>query len=234
MSKLYSAFLIFLFAATAASAQDVLKGTVYENGSNIKLGNVFIRDNNNKQITITDKNGNFSLRSATGHLLIFNSPGYLPDTLYLIDTKPKRIDLIPKTINLSQVNVTATRQAFNPRVEYRQVYEKSKVYVFSPSTWFSKEGKDARRLKKYFQRDAEERHIDAVFTPVYVGSIVPLKGPELENFISLYRPTYKFLRSNNSESIVAYINDSYKKYLALPADKRALPALKAPDAAVTP
>jgi hypothetical protein len=102
--------------------------------------------------------------------------------------------------------------------------------VFSPSTWFSKDAKNARRLKKYFQKDAEERHIDAVFSAVYVGSIVPLKGQELANFMSLYRPTYKFIRSNNSESMVAYINDSYKKYMALPPDKRQLPALApAPD-----
>jgi hypothetical protein len=228
--KIFVTFIVLCtLTVTAAVAQDVLKGTVYENGTNIRLNNVFIRDNNNKQVTLTDKNGDFNLKTATGHILIFNSPGYNPDTLYLIDMRPKKIMMVTKTINLQQVNVTATRQAFNPRVEYRQVYEKSKVYVFSPSTWFSKEAKDARRLKKYFQRDAEEQHIDNVFTPVYVGSIVPLKGKELANFISLYRPTYKFLRSNNSESLVAYINDSYKKYQALPPDKRALPELKAPD-----
>jgi hypothetical protein len=226
MPKIPFIIIIFLFASTFAHSQDLLKGTVYENGTNTRLTNVFIRNNNNKQITITDKNGNFSIKAATGHLLIFNSPGYVSDTLYLIDVLHKRINLVPKTINLSQVNITATRQAFNPRVEYPEIYEKSKVYAFSPSTWFSKEGKDARRLKRYFRREAEERQVDAVFSPVYVGSIVPLKGQDLANFISLYRPTYAFLKSNNAESMVAYINDCYKKYMALPPDKRSLPALK--------
>jgi hypothetical protein len=226
MPKIPFIIIIFLFAATFAHSQDLLKGTVYENGTNTRLTNVFIRNNNNKQITITDKNGNFSIKAATGHLLIFNSPGYVPDTLYLINILHKRINLVPKTINLSQVNITATRQPFNPRVEYPEVYERSKVYAFSPSTWFSKEGKNARRLKRYFKREAEERQVDAVFSPVYVGSIVPLKGQDLANFISLYRPTYAFLRSNNAESMVAYINDCYKKYMALPPDKRSLPALK--------
>ena len=226
MPKIPFIIIIFLFASTFAHSQDLLKGTVYENGTNTRLTNVFIKNNNNKQITITDKNGNFSIKAATGHLLIFNSPGYVSDTLYLIDVLHKRINLVPKTINLSQVNITATRQAFNPRVEYPEIYEKSKVYAFSPSTWFSKEGKDARRLKRYFRREAEERQVDAVFSPVYVGSIVPLKGQDLANFISLYRPTYAFLKSNNAESMVAYINDCYKKYMALPPDKRSLPALK--------
>lgn len=221
MQKIYSLALIFFLVTSFANAQSLLKGTVYENGSNTRLPNVFIRDNNNKQVTITDKNGNFSLKAAVGHLLIFNSPGYTPDTLYLIDLDLKKVMLTAQTINLRQVNVTATRQEFNPRAEYPEVYEKSKVYAFSPSTWFSKEGKNARRLKKYFKREAEERHIDAVFSPVYVGSIVPLKGEDLENFITMYRPSYAFLRNNNRESIVVYINDSYKKFMALPADKRA-------------
>ena len=220
MQKLLSAVVILLFAANIARAQSELKGTVYENGTNTRLTNVFIKNNNTRQITITDKNGNFSIRATVGQTLIFNSPGYVSDTLYLIDLVRKKIQLNPATINLRQVTVNATRTNFNPRQEYPEVYEKSKVYAFSPSTWFSKEGKDARRLKRYFKREAEERHVDAVFTTAYVGSIVPLKGDDLINFISLYRPTYAFLRNNEGPSLVAYINDSYKKFMALPPDKR--------------
>lgn len=225
MKKISSLIILLLIAATFAQAQDLLKGTVVENGSNTRLNNVFIRDNNNKQITLTDKNGDFSIKTATGHTLIFTSPGYTPDTLYIIDMRPKRVAMNSVAIALGQVNIHSTRLPFDPQKEYPEVYTKSKVYAFSPSTWFSKEGKDARRLKKYFQREAQERHVDEVFNKAYVGSIVPLKGQDLENFITLYRPTYAFLRNNNAESLVAYINDSYKKFQALPADKRSLPPL---------
>lgn len=227
MFKAFAVAAIIIFSSTLSHAQGIFKGTVYELNTNTKLTNVFIKNLTTKQITITDKNGDFAIKAGTGHTIVFNSPGYLPDTLYLIDLLTRRIDMASKIINLNQVNVTATRTEFNPQVEYADVYEKSKVYAFSPSTWFSKEGKDARRLKRYFRTEAEERHVDAVFSPVYVGSIVPLKGKDLMNFISLYRPNYKFLKSNNSESIVAYINDSYKKFMALPPDKRQLPPLKA-------
>ena len=226
MKKILFAAVTLLFITSLANAQSVFKGTVYENGTNTRLPDVFIRDNNSRQVSITDKNGNFSIRTVVGHILIFNSPGYTSDTLYLTDLTPKKIMMATKTISLSQVNITATRTAFNPRAEYPEVYEKSKVYVFSPSTWFSGEGKKARRLKRYFQREAEERNIDAAFSPAYVGSIVPLKGHDLENFLTMFRPTYAFLRSNNAESMVAYINDSYKKFMALPPEKRAPQALK--------
>jgi hypothetical protein len=214
-----------LLVAGAAMAQGLLKGTVYESGSNNRMPNVFIRDNNNKQLTITDNSGNFSIRTETGHTIIFDSPGFISDTLYLVDLAPKKIVMVTKTIALREVSITSTRQAFDPHKEYPEIYTKSKVYIMSPTTWFSKEGKDARRLKRYFVIEEQERHIDAVFSRAYVGSIVPLKGQELEDFMMLYRPSYAFIRGNNSESLAVYINDSYKKYLALPPEKRHLQKL---------
>jgi poly-D-alanine transfer protein DltD len=106
--------------------------------------------------------------------------------------RPKRVEMISQTISLRQVNVTATKEAFDPHKEYPEVYTKSKVSVMSPSTWFSKEGKDARRLKSYFQRLEQEDEIDNAFTVEYVKSVVPLRGAELENFMSMYRPSYAF------------------------------------------
>jgi hypothetical protein len=216
-------FLILLaifITSGSVNAQDVLKGSVAENGSNNHLSDVFVRDNNSKQLGLTDKQGNFVIKTEVGHLLIFDCPGYVSDTLYVVDMSPKKILLEVKTIALREVHISSTHETFDPHKEYPEVYTKSKVYVMSPTTWFSKEGKDARRLKHYFQHEAEERRIDQVFTRAYVGSIIPLKDKELEDFMVMYRPTYAFLNSNNAESLAVYINDSYKKYEALPPEKR--------------
>lgn len=217
--------LLLLFAAALIKAQGTLKGKVIDGASNTGLPNVFVRDNVAKKYTLTDKQGNFTINTETGHLLIFESPGYVSDTLYVVDMTAKKIKLEAQTISLREVNITAGKAAFDPHKEYPDVYTKSKVYVMSPSTWFSKEGKDARRLKRYFQHEAEERHVDAVFSRAYVSSLVPLKGQELDDFMVLYRPPYAFLRDNNGPSLVTYINDSYKKFQALPPDKRTLPRL---------
>jgi hypothetical protein len=224
MKKIFGIILLGLIVGSV-NAQDVLKGTVHESDNNNKLSDVFVRDINSKQIALTDKDGSFAIKTESGHTLIFNSPGFVSDTLYIVDMKPKKIELRSMSISLRAVNITEKKQAFDPRAEYPDVYTKSKVYVMSPSTWFSKEGKDARRLKHYFAREEQDRHVDEVYTKTYVGSIVPLKGLDLDNFMTLYRPTYAFLKNNNGPSLVAYINDSYKKYLALPPDKRSLPNL---------
>lgn len=218
MKTKYFAIVVLLFATVQLRAQ-VLKGSVVESGSNDRMPNVFVRDANSKAITLTDKRGNFEISTEAGHLLIFASPGYISDTLYVTDMTPKRVKLLVEGIALREVNISSSR-IFNPRVEYADVYRKSKVYVFSPTTWFSKEGKDARRLKRYFAREEQERHIDSVFNRVYVSSLVPLRGRELENFMTLYRPTYAYIMNNNGPSLAVYVNDSYKKYMSLPPEKR--------------
>lgn len=211
---------IILFTSMLANAQNTLKGNVEEAGKSIRLSNVFIRDINNNQLTLTDNNGNFEIRSATGHTLIFNSPGYANDTLYVIDMQPKKIKLEQLTIALREVNISSKRTGFNPQEEYPEVYEKSKVYVLSPSSWFSKDAKDARRLKKYFAIEQQQEKIDEVFNVAYVSSLVPLKGQDLEDFMTLYRPSYSLIKSNNGPSLAVYINDSYKKFIALTPRQR--------------
>jgi len=225
MKRILYLLTIALFASNALHAQIYVRGNVVDASSGAKLSDVFVRDVTNKQITLTDKSGRFEIKSETGHTLIFSSPNYVPDTLYVIDLTQKHIELKTQSISLKEVNITAQRLAFDPHKEYPDVYEKSKVYPLSPSTWFGKDARDARRLKRYFAREQQERRVDQVFNRVYVGSIVPLKGQELEDFMQLYRPSYAFVTSNNSESLAVYINDSYKKWQALPPEKRHLEKL---------
>ena len=200
--------------------QSILKGTITEGKTTIKLSDVFVRDNANKQLTLSDKNGNFSIKTEVGHIIIFDSPGYVSDTLYVTDMNNKSISLETKSIALREVTINSNRPAFDPRKEYPDVYTKSKVYVLSPTTWFSKDGSDARRLKKYFARDERERKIDAAFNRSYVGSLIPLRGQQLDDFMTLYRPPYSLVAGNTGGSLAVYINDSYKKYQALPPEKK--------------
>ncbi|WP_345948797.1 hypothetical protein ABDD95_18300 [Mucilaginibacter sp. PAMB04274] len=223
--RYYLILCISLISLTVKAQQNAVRGQVIEAGTNNRLADVLVRNTNNNQVALTTANGTFDIRAVLGNILIFSSPGYVSDTLYLADLRYKSITMTPLGIALREVNVRGQR--FDPRAEYPQVYQKSKVYVLSPTTWFGKEAKDARRLKRYFEHEEKERRIDSVFTKVYVGSIVPLKGRDLEIFMNLYRPTYEFVRSNAAESMAVYINDSYKKWLALPPEKRTVPKLSA-------
>jgi hypothetical protein len=224
MKAIYLILICLCFLSIGAHAQqNIIKGQVSENATGVKMGNVFIKNINNNQAALTDNNGSFEIRGVMGNTLIFSSPGYVSDTLYVADMHFKDVKMIQLGITLRQVNVRGEK--FDPRAEYPSVYQKSKVYVLSPTTWFGKEAKDARRLKKYFAHEVKERRVDSAFTRTYVSSIVPLKGNDLDVFMNLYRPTYEFVTSNNGESMAVYINDSYKKYMALPPEKRVVPKL---------
>jgi hypothetical protein len=224
--KRYLLFAAVLFIAFSVKGQDIIKGSVVEEGTNEKLTNVFVHNTSNKQITLVDKNGNFQIKGGINQLIIFDSPGYISDTLFVVDLKPLKIVMKSMGVTLREVQINASRRAFDPHVEYPEVYRKSKVYVMSPSTWFSKEGKDARRLKKFFDNEERERYVDKYYTASYVSTLVPLKGVELQNFMAIYRPTYQYVRNNNGPTLAMYINDAYAKYKVLPADKKVLPSLE--------
>jgi hypothetical protein len=223
--KLRSIIIVALLSVITLSAKaQVLSGTVTETGKNTRLENVFIRDLGSKQVALTDKAGAFDIRTLLNHTLIFSLPGYVSDTLFVIDFKPKHIELKQAGISLQAVNIAENRAVFNPEAEYPEVYRNSK-FALSPSRMFGKQSRDARRLKRYFKTEVEQRQIDAVFTRALVSSIVPLKGKELENFMAMYRPTLAFAKNSSQQTLVVYINDNYKKFKELPPDKRSLPAL---------
>ncbi len=219
--KKYIGVAVLLLLAVTVSAQDYIKGHVKEKGSGKRLADVFIKDNNNKQITLTDEKGNYTIRAAVGHLLIFSSPGYITDTLYLINNQPKFVELQPTPMTLGEVSVRSTRPVFDPRAEYPEIYRKSKIYPLSLSSIFSRESRNARRLKKYFEQEEREQYIDGIYTKLYVSGIVPLKGKDLDNFMLMSRPSYDFLKQNSGGDLTLYVNDQYKKFMAMSPQQRA-------------
>lgn len=216
----FIAVLLCLFSTTVTNAQNYLKGKVVDSSTDKGLDGVFIKDVTNKKITVTEEDGKFEIQAAVGNLLIFSSPGYVSDTLLVVDMRDLSIRLKTNPALLKEVNITSTRESFDPHTEYPEIYTKSKIYILSPSTIFSKEAKNARRLKKYFAQEEKERAIDQAFSIAYVSSVVPLRGIELQTFMAMYRPSYEFIQSNSGPTLASYINDSYIKYKALTPEQR--------------
>lgn len=213
-----------LLGIADAHAQTVLTGTVYQSDSNLRLSNVFIKNLTNKATVLSDASGKFIIPAATSQLLVFSSPGYVSDTLFLTDLKSRRIYLPTQGVLLKDVSVTASG-AFNPKEEYAQVYRQAKITGLSPSQIFGKDARRARRFKRFLDREEQQRKIDAIFNKKLVSDYLPLKGRELEDFMSLYRPTYQAVKNISRDALALYLNDCYKKFMALPAEKRIIPAL---------
>lgn len=209
-------------------AQEI-KGSVADRATSQLLARVQITNLTTKQKVETSSKGVFTINASPGQVLTFYQPGYLIDTLLLIDSKPLKRYLYLNTNMLK--NVTIKGDAFNPEVMYADVYRKAKYLKFEqntpltfyPSKYFSKEGKDARRAKRYLENEKIERQIDARFNEKLVSAVTALKGDELDNFMVLYRPTLKKLSKLDKDDLMMYVMNAYKEYKLLPVEKRTSP-----------
>ena len=230
MNSWLKIFLLIVLSSQIVKGQEIT-GTVRDRTSYLKLKNVDVINKNSGVQTRTDVNGDFKIAATTNQVLIFYQPGYNRDTLFLTNMDPVKRYLLPDKYTLETVKIE--RSAFNPEVEYKDVYLKAKSFnlsqnqplTFFPSRHFKKEGKYARRFKRQLEKEKIERKIDARFNEAAVKTFTPLKERELDCFMVLYRPTLSALNKLDEEGMKFYIIDNYKAFKALPADKRVLPAL---------
>jgi hypothetical protein len=230
MSNFLKLLFLMLFCFQHMNGQQIT-GTVQDRATDLRLENVSVINKSSNQRTHTNAKGEFNIQGSANQLLIFYQPGYKPDTLFLVDLKPVKRYLVLNNIMLKTVQIKAG--AFNPKVEYRDVYRDANAirlsqnhpFTFYPSRYFSKEGKYARRFKRRLEQEKIERKIDARFNETAVQALTPLNGKELDCFMVLYRPTLKELDKLDAEDLRFYLMNSYKAFKALPVEKRTLPSL---------
>lgn len=209
----------------------ILRGTVADRATQLRLSEVEVFNQQTKQKTQTNAKGEFSIRAAVNNVMIYTKVGYKPDTLFLVDMEPVKRFLELDNNLLRTVNIKSG--AFDPKTEYADVYLKAQSvkvaqnepFLFYPSRYFSKEGKEARRFKRNLEREVGERKIDERFNEAAVKAITPLKGAELDYFMVLYRPTLKSLDEMDDQDFKFYLMNSYKDFKALPPEKRISPPL---------
>ena len=209
-------------------AQEV-SGSVADRANSALLSGVEITNTSAGKKVESNAKGAFTISARAGQVLTFYQPGYLSDTLLLVNTKPIKRYLYLNNNFLK--NVTIKGEVFNPEVTYADVYQKAmaikvevnKPFIFYPSKYFSKAGKRARKFKRYLEREKSERKIDARFNDAAVAAMTPLKGEELDYFMMLYRPTLKQLSKLDKQGLMFYIMNSFTAFKALPIEKRTSP-----------
>lgn len=231
MIRLLTLVLLLLFSWIGVDAQ-ILTGTIKDRSSNLILDDVNVLNQSTGDKTQTSVKGVFKIPASINQVLVFYKPGYRPDTLLITDTKPliRYLTLENRLLN----TVVIKGEAFNPEVQYADVYRKARVissaqnnpFTFYPSKFFSKEGRFARRFKKQLEQEKVERKIDLRFNDAVVRSMTPLRAKELDCFMVRYRPTLKALNKLDQDDLMFYIMNCYKAFKLLPAAERVLPSLQ--------
>ncbi|MGL5919807.1 MAG: carboxypeptidase-like regulatory domain-containing protein, partial [Bacteroidales bacterium] len=90
LRHLFSLFLFFVICSTAF-AQNMIKGTVTDAADKSPLPGVSIAISGTTEGTITDADGNYSLKAKRGETLVFSMVGY----------KPQKITISSNMINVA-------------------------------------------------------------------------------------------------------------------------------------
>jgi len=223
-----------VFTYGSAYAQMPVSGKIYELGTHVVLAGVKVQNTNTKDNTQSNATGFFSIKAKAGDILIFESFAYKPDTVLVTNIRYLEIFLQPQNTNLKEVKIkdqatklgTLKDTSFHNQIVRYQRDEKGNLKGgVAIKFGYGKSAKEKRDEKLAYDTLATAQ-IDKTFSPTNVSKYIPLKGNDLKQFIAIYRPTIKQYKAPNFD-LTLYLNDCYKKFLALPPDKRKLASLKA-------
>lgn len=233
---MWRSFILFLASGLIYSStygQIPLSGKVYELGTRVILPGVKVQNTNTRDNTLTNAAGVFSIKAKAGDILIFESFAYKPDTVLVTNTRYLEVYLQPQNTSLKEVTIQNQSTKLgklrdttlhNQPVTYLRDASGAPIGGIAIRFSYGKNSQEKRNEKLGYDTVAT-REIDKAFSPANVSRYVPLKGVQLKQFIALYRPTIKQYKAPNF-NMTLYLNDCYKKYKALPPEKRRLAPLK--------
>lgn len=231
--------LLLLLAAinNCASAQTAITGKIYDGKNDSLLAGVTVMNLTAKQFSLSDKNGQYTIKAGEYDLLVFSFSGYAPDTIsaepYMFLTRFD-ITLKPAPVELKGVTVVAANyrtDSLNRQAYYRHILSKPEPGItggntptgfgisLSPFSHFSRESRQRRALKKRLAKEEKESYIDHQFSVEMVRRITKLDNDSLRLFMYAYRPSYSFCRKTNPEQMLLYISDCLKAFRNKPARK---------------
>lgn len=221
-------FLCLCLLWQVSYGQGLFNGHVFENKTRIPLVDISIQNTRTTQTIHTDVKGKFSIAAAVNDILILKGFAYQADTMFLTSLKETELFLEPAKDTLSEVKIYTSKlinfQYFDPLFHGQTIVPQrdrngNLAGGMVIRLWWKKDG---RIRKKREQREFNEKinaEIINVFTPANLAKYLPLQNQDLVNFSLKYKPSVNVYLSANF-NLVSYVNNCYKKYMNLPADKR--------------
>jgi len=229
MKRLILLLMLFL-VCRAGTAQEKIKGQIFEGTTKTALAGISIENLNTHVKRVSDANGSFSIDAKVGDLLAFGSSNYEADTLYVTSGKKLQILLSLKTRSLNEVKVSAQEITaekfnttpitgpFNSKVIHYQTNDSGrniggiKIVIRNLGNHANKKNKTQR----FLDNEQKKEEISRVFSPENLKNYLTIRDQELRNFITLYIPDIREYTASNFNLIV-YLNDCYKE---IPIKKR--------------
>jgi hypothetical protein len=215
-----------LSVINTANAQAIKQqaGMLLKNGSNIRLGDVWILNKRSLVRATSNPAGVFNIAALTGDTLNFSSDKFQSKDIVVTDLADEIIYLEP-AIQLNEVIVKENSLRSDIKEVMRGYREKSVFYngtshyyylILKPMTFiyenFKSEKIFARRFSKYATRELAANEVDARFNNEKIKKAVPIKDSELEDFELTYSPSVEQLRKMSDYDLINYIRNCYKDF----------------------
>ncbi len=213
----------------------LLTGEILQEDGITPLPDVHIYNQNNTNVTVSDPTGFFSMYVSKIHVLRFSSVGYdaffysIPgdfdgDVYYIhIEMKQSTIALRPITVYGTEEKTESmlTREVLKPMPgvqfgtlvgEARPVEPNLGNPVSLLWDWFSKEGKEKRKLKELLKQDALRHKVDMRFESDLIWQLTGLYGEELEKFKRYCNLSQNLVLHANEYDFLLTVKTCYYKY----------------------
>jgi hypothetical protein len=94
--------------------------------------------------------------------------------------------------------------------------------LLSVAGFFGRNRSQAAKFQKQLQQDEQDNYVDHVFSKSKVANITRMEGDSLQDFMRLYRPTLKQVKTMTEYELIQYIKTSYEQFIHLydPAAER--------------
>lgn len=215
-------------------AQNFLTGNIFDNDNRAtSLEGAAIKNLTTKAFTLSDKDGHFAITAKIGDLISFGMAGFKTDTVYLVNLFPRNVYLRLEVNSLKTVDINGIKTSpylgnlGNPdnkppvkSLDYAK--EKGGLRL---NLGYGKWRKEQFKIQELEENDRFEQEISKNFNAETVKELLKFEGPEVKDFLSLYRPTVAQVKAERPFNYSYYTATAYRAWLKLPADQRKLPPL---------
>lgn len=219
-------------------AQQRIQGIVFDAQTKQRVSTVYLYNTKKDTGVYNNLKGEFSIAASPGDVLLVAAQGYFADTVQVNDLGTIALYLERSSIWLKDVYVFGQKspadmlkekkEAFPSIFEERQSLlsvgrNGAGLSIDALYSLISREGKNARNLRRIIERDYREAIIDYRFSKTMVAAATGLRGEELETFMFNFRPSYYFVLNANDYKLAQYIKRCFQEYKRHPGFQREEP-----------
>ena len=243
MSKKLLSIGVLICLWSCGFAQQKVQGIVFDAQTKQRVSTVYLYNTKADTGVYNNLKGEFSIAAKPGDVLLIAAHGYFADTVQVTDQHTIALYLERSSIWLNDVYVFGQKSpaemlqekkdAFPSIFEERQAlltagHSGAGLSIDALYSLISREGKNARNLRRIIERDYREAIIDYRFSKSMVAAATGLRGKELEEFMFNFRPSYYFVLNANDYQLAQYIKQSFQDYRRHPGFQREEPLVPIP------